>query len=107
MKKQAESKTQTSVSTKEDEKEAFIVRDSERSALYASIKGVSFSPDGKHLVFVATKGDNQCVVVDGKEGKTFDLLPHGGEPQWIDHARYRYLGMRGESLYLVQGALER
>jgi DNA-binding beta-propeller fold protein YncE len=104
-KKEGAGTSQTTAS-KENEKEGFVVRDAERSAAYTSVKAISFSPDGRHLVFVATKGESQCVVIDGKERPTFDLIPNGGEPQWLVASTYRYLGLRGKSLYLVDDKVE-
>ena len=40
-------------------------------------KGLVFSPDGKRLGFVAVNGHKSFVVVDGKEGKYYDMTVSG------------------------------
>jgi len=66
------------------------------------VKGLVFSPDSKHLVFVATKGDKQYVVIDGKRGQEYELIPHGGEPQFVDGMTIRYLAVNDGKIYLME-----
>lgn len=40
-------------------------------------KGLVFSPDGKRLGFVAVNGHKSFIVVDGKEGKYYDMTVSG------------------------------
>lgn len=47
--------------------------------------GLEYAPDGKRAAYVARKGQDWLVVVDGKEGRPYDhfglptLAPTGGE----------------------------
>jgi hypothetical protein len=55
----------------------FIVADGEEKALNYGIDEHSliFSPDSRRMAYVAHVGGKDIVMVDGKEGKTYDALP--------------------------------
>jgi len=47
------------------------VVDGKPSPAYDEVSNPIFSPDGQHVAYMATQGDNQFVVVDGKPGPTY------------------------------------
>jgi len=55
-------------------KSQFVVVDGKEGKEYDGIVAGSlkFSPDSKHLAYVAVRGEKRFVVVDGKEGKEYD-----------------------------------
>jgi hypothetical protein len=56
----------------------------EPGATYDKIANITFSPDGKHLAYVAKKADGWTLVIDGEEGPLFDLI---GPPQFSDDSQ--------------------
>src|SRR5205807_2987034 len=44
------------------------------AADYESVKGMTVAIDSRHLAFLATRGGKYLVVVDGKDGPTFDWI---------------------------------
>lgn len=51
------------------------VEGSSRDYLYSVVGTIMFSPSGK-LVYVAKKGEGQVVVLDGKEGPSYDRISY-------------------------------
>jgi DNA-binding beta-propeller fold protein YncE len=84
----------------------FLVKNGQTSKSYdnISMSGVAFSPDGKHMAFVAASGDKQFVVLDGTEGVKFDtILPVDGGKVYFDPAgNVWYNALKNKSeVYLV------
>ena len=65
-----------------------------------------FSPDSKHVAFVAKAGDKLTVVVDGKQGKLYDgvvaSLLFGGNVSFDPDGTLRYVAIEGEDVLLVE-----
>jgi hypothetical protein len=60
-----------------------VVVDGQPGAEYADVNSIAFSPDSKHVAYVATIKPSDgparyCVVVDGKAGKSYDGIQFPG-----------------------------
>jgi Tol biopolymer transport system component len=67
-----------------------------------------FSAGGQHVAMVAHVGDEELVVVDGVEGKPYDLIITlgGGKVQFDSEERFHYLAVKGGELFLVDESIE-
>jgi len=67
-----------------------------------------FSPDSRHVAYVAQSGKGQCVVVDGREGKGYDsIVTIGGGTALFDSPRtFRYLAVKQKEIYSVEERIE-
>ncbi len=65
-----------------------------------------FSPDSKHVAFVAKAGDKLTVVVDGKPGKIYDgvvaSMLFGGNVSFRADGTLHYVAIEGENVLLVE-----
>jgi hypothetical protein len=81
----------------------WVVTDGTRSRIYDAIaKGTPvFSPDGRHLAYLAGKGKKQFMVVDGEKGPVCDgIIRNGGR---MGHSGgLAYLAHENGVLYCVQ-----
>jgi len=81
----------------------FLVVDGKEQRIYEDIGPPAFSPDSKLVAYGAGLGDKQFVVLDGKEGKRYDLVLAIGSGRVTfdsDDSLY-YLAMSGNSIYSV------
>ena len=70
---------------------------------YFSIGGATFSSDGKHFTYFATKGRGAVVVVDGKEGAEYDRVV---QPNFSPDDEVFYSAARGKKGVNVLGEKE-
>lgn len=78
-----------------------VVRNGREEATYEKVRGygMTFSPDGRHLAYVAGKGDKRFMVVDGVAGKEYDDMDR---PVWsADSAHLTYTVRRGDKCFAV------
>ncbi|MHB1000847.1 MAG: WD40 repeat domain-containing protein [Armatimonadota bacterium] len=69
----------------------------------------SISPDGKHLAYVTTIDDKQCVVVDGKPGALYDSIEReqfSGILFNQNGTRYAYVARQGDRYVVVADGAE-
>ncbi len=59
---------------------------------YSSILDYKFSPDGKHLVFVALKNKKACLVIDKKESCKYDAIEFFDPIQFSEDGQKVYIG---------------
>ena len=68
-------------------------------------KGVSFSPDGRHYAYTAARDDKWCAVVDGKEGKKYDILGGSLVTFGPDGRHFAYMaGAEGKQFLVVDSS---
>ncbi len=66
---------------------------------------LSFSPDSQSLAFFAMDDNQWFVVLNGEKGEPYDdVIPMS--LTFDGPVLYHYLVVKGEALYLVEGALE-
>lgn len=65
----------------------FFVVGGKEEKLYDSVAGLQFSPDSRRVAYVAHVGQQQFVVVNGREGKRYDdieITPHfSPDGRWV------------------------
>lgn len=88
-----------------EETEVVVIRGSEEYGPFDMAKGLTFSPDGRHLLFVATRNEKQYVAVNGLADRHWDVVPHGAEPQFVNNTTFVYLAVKGDKVYLVKQGL--
>ncbi len=78
---------------------------------YDTISGAAFSPDSKHLVYVASRHDGannlvQYVVVDGSEGKPYDNIFIPRTVLFDSPDTFHYLAARKKDIYLAEETIK-
>ncbi|HEY77836.1 MAG TPA: hypothetical protein G4O09_01845, partial [Dehalococcoidia bacterium] len=68
----------------------------------------TFSPDSNRVAYAATDGDKQFVVVDGTEGKQYNVIltANGGRINFDSPDSFHYLAFEGDSVYLVEERID-
>jgi hypothetical protein len=64
---------------------------------YDGIGGLNFSPDSRHVAYVAGAEARQFVVVDGDEGKQYDGLVKGTRCEFDSASELHYLAKKNTS----------
>jgi Tol biopolymer transport system component len=74
---------------------------------------VVVSPDGRHVAYVAAKGNKQFVIVDGQAGREYDAIDPGSLVFSPDGKRLAYVAARknraatgGQTQFVVEGGKE-
>ena len=67
---------------------------------------IKFSPDGRRVAYVAGRGKNFLVVVDGKEGPEYDRISVGAPRFSADSRRVAYFAERGGKTFAVVDGIE-
>jgi hypothetical protein len=67
---------------------------------------LTFSPDSKHIAYVAKRGDKVFVVVDGKEGKEYDGILEGTLTFSPNSKHVAYVAGRGKKWFVVVDGVE-
>jgi Tol biopolymer transport system component len=81
-----------------------VVLDGREGPPYPWVEGLVFSPDSRHLAYVAHRDDSQFVVMDGREGPAYDFVAPGRPIFSPDGQRTAYVaGRGGKSLVVVDG----
>ena len=62
----------------------------------------AFSPDGRHLAYLAWRGDKRCVVVDGVEGQAYDGIPLYSKCVFVDSHSLHTIAYRGGEFFRVE-----
>ena len=93
-------------SSKEQETEAVIIHDSLEIEPDGRVSYLAFSPDSNHLVWVTAIGEKQCIVIDGKHRKQYEMILTWAKPVFVSPSRVRYLAIDGGSVYMVESNLE-
>ena len=67
-------------------------------------RSLSFSPDSKRVAYIAEDGGKQFVVVDGMEGKRYDIFfpQSGGSVGFDSPDSFHYFALEGNTVYLVE-----
>ncbi|MFA5393226.1 MAG: hypothetical protein WC338_02065 [Candidatus Ratteibacteria bacterium] len=71
---------------------------------YNAIGGIVFSPDSKHVAYWARIGNKECVVLDGQEGKYYDVYRFiGDERVFFDFSEnIHYFAVQKGKLYFIE-----
>ncbi len=79
-----------------------LIRDGDLEEAYDDIDGVAISDDGLTVAHAAESGHEECVVVNGAKGETFDHAGH----KWVwltpDGKHLAYIASRGDATFLVR-----
>ena len=67
----------------------------------AEVMNPVFSRDACHLAYVTTKGEKQCVVVDGQAGTEYDGISEGSLIFSADGKRLAYIAKKGAKWLIV------
>jgi hypothetical protein len=59
-----------------------------------------FSPDSKHIIYVAGDKNKEFVCVNGEEGEKYDGII--GLPCFDSPSEFHYMGIQGNKLYLIR-----
>jgi hypothetical protein len=62
---------------------------------------IAFGPDSKHLAYLARRGANMFVVVDGHEAKGYDTFVRGSKPVFDSPTSLHAIAMQGNSFVRV------
>ncbi|HEX8150519.1 MAG TPA: hypothetical protein VF591_25270 [Pyrinomonadaceae bacterium] len=83
-----------------DSRKSLVVADGKEGKLYDSVRHVTFTPDGAHLLYLAYDAARRKTVLvrDGEEVASYDNLP--------DYGNIRF-GPDGKRMYFRLGKLER
>lgn len=66
-----------------------------------------FSPDSKHIAFVASSGERLAVVLDEVEGQPYDLIvTKGGGVVFDSPTSFHYLVLKGDAFYVVEEVIQ-
>ena len=83
-----------------DEPSYAVVIDDERGPLFDEIRGITFSPDSRHLVYFGCRDDKWYAVLDGAESAAYYNVDH--EPVFSpDSRRLAYLARHDYDEYLL------
>jgi hypothetical protein len=73
--------------------------------VYAGVGHPLFSPDSRHLAYIACGSNDMFLVVDGVEGKHYDFVQE--QTLRFDSAKsLRYMAVQGDEIYLVQEIIQ-
>lgn len=94
---------------------SFVIQNEVAGKAYDEIHDLVFSPDSKTLAYVAQKNKKMFVVVNGKEGKSYEyvLAKNTNEPDYSEfletgslrfdsNQKLRYLAVRNKQIMLVE-----
>jgi hypothetical protein len=86
----------------------FVVVDGKEGKEYDGIaKGTPiFSPDSKHLAYLARRGEKWFVVIDGEEGKEYDGFLLGSKLVFDSPKSFHTLAIRGIEIFRVEVQIE-
>jgi hypothetical protein len=72
---------------------------------YDGAGGPVFNADGRSYAYAAKKANSYCVVADGLEGPSYDALiaGRGGRVVFDSVSRMRYLALKGNAVFVVEG----
>jgi hypothetical protein len=86
----------------------FVVVDGKEGKEYDGIvKGTPvFSPDSKHLAYMARRGGKWFVVIDGEEGKEYDGFLLGSKLVFDSPKSFHTLAIRGIEIFRVEVQIE-
>ena len=79
---------------------SFLVVDGKQGADYDALGYFGFSHDGKHIAFMAKKGDKAVIVVDGKERAIYDSVAAG--PVFRADGALEFLAAEEPTLYRIE-----
>jgi hypothetical protein len=88
---------------------SFVVADGNRKPRYDMVGYLTFTPDGRWPVYAAVKGKKTCTVVEDREAThQYDAIwmPRGEPLRFVGPTRFRYLGVKEGSIYLVEEQLD-
>ncbi len=97
----------------------FVIQNGVAGKTYDEIHDLVFSPDSKTLAYVARKNKKMIVVVNGKEGKSYEyvLAKNTNEPDYSEfletgslrfdsNQKLRYLAVRNKQILLVETSFQ-
>ena len=70
---------------------------------YDEIQGIQYSPDSKHLAFLAKQGVRTFVVIDNNNGVPYETV---ASLQYSSDSKQLYIGKRNDKWYAVQDQVE-
>jgi DNA-binding beta-propeller fold protein YncE len=76
-------------------------RDGQKSSAYDAVAVLVFSPDSRHLVFMAKRGGQWLSVVDGQEGKPYKDLIQTGPVFSPDSQHLAYVAQLADDRHVV------
>ena len=79
----------------------YKIQETRLGPLDAKMMDPAFSRDGCHLAYVTTKGQKQCVVVDGQVGAEYDGTAAGTLIFSADGKRVAYVAQKGAKWLVV------
>jgi glucose/arabinose dehydrogenase len=86
----------------------FVIVDGKKEKEFDEVRegSIVFSPDNRHVAYVAKAKDKWAVVVDGKERKSYDrIVSYGGRVIFDSADKLSYLAREGSDIYLVEESL--
>ncbi|HUE97757.1 MAG TPA: hypothetical protein VMN99_00805, partial [Anaerolineales bacterium] len=87
-----------------DAKHGFLVVNEREEKAYDLVgKYIAFSADSRHLAYVARSGNQELVIIDGLEGKPYDIIP---SPIIATQEGFRYLGYKDNHVYLIEERIQ-
>ena len=70
------------------------------------VENLAVSSDGKHVAYVAGRGNKRLVVVDGEEGKEYDGFLRGSKLVFDSPNSFHGLAFRGNRFFRVEIEIE-
>ena len=78
-----------------------VVIDGRSSREYDAVGNTVFSPDGRHLAYMAMSNEKQFLVLDGQKGQEYDRVSKNG-PSFTPDGTIEYLAIKDGTLYRVK-----
>jgi hypothetical protein len=78
-----------------------VAVDGQPGPAYDRVDYVWFSPDGKHVAYVAQVGARECVILDGQPGAEYDQIPSFSWPFSPDSKHLAYPAKQGDKWFMV------
>jgi len=78
-----------------------VVLDGKELGRYFNVDQLQFSPDGNRLAYVAKTGDGVVAVVDGKQGRAYDVIQLNSLQFSPDSSSVTYYGKVGKDTFVV------
>ncbi len=80
---------------------AYKIQETRLGPMDEKVLAPAFSRDGCHLAYVTTRGQKQCVVVDGQAGAEYDGIAAGSMIFSADGKRMAYVAQKGAKQMVV------
>jgi len=84
----------------------YVVVDGVAAPRYSEVYDLMFTPDSRHVLYVASKGKKHFLVTDRSEGKAYDGVAPGSLRTSTDGQRMLYLAKCGKKELVVVNGVE-